>query len=226
MFFHKDGMCVIVEQGFRWANFTVQSDTRPLTDDELVNADGYELGCLDNDECWEMQDMTDGCWIEIEKGHTCTDEAYAEFELAWEGDSFCGVEDLGWSNDDTEYFYVGPLELTNEDTGEVFQGEPDNPIQQLEPEASTPCEEIEEMKLEEKLEVLQELEEEKKAVTDWFPITIDPVRIGTYQALNVDTEICWPFPSNVISATWDGKKWDKEIYQWRGLNEDPNKGQK
>jgi hypothetical protein len=123
MFFYKDGSCITIEQGFRWANFTVESDEQPLTDDELKNADGYELGCIDNDECWEMQDMSDGCWIEIEaEGSSVTDKELANFEAAWETDGYSGVEDLGWSNDETEYYYYGPLELTNEDTGEVFRG--------------------------------------------------------------------------------------------------------
>jgi hypothetical protein len=125
MFFYKDGKSIVIEQGFRWANFTVESDEQPLTEEELVNADGYELGCIDNDECWEMQEMIDGCWLDITAHNgDVTDEELAEFEAAWEEDSYEGVENLGWSNDDTEYYYTGPLELTNEDTGEVFQGEP------------------------------------------------------------------------------------------------------
>jgi hypothetical protein len=125
MFFYKDGKCITVEQGFRWATFTVQSDERPLTDDELKNPDGYELGCIDNDECWEMSDMIDGCWLEISaENSNTTEEDVEEFEKAWEEDGYNGVEDIGWSNDDTEYYYHGPLELSNEDTGEVFQGEP------------------------------------------------------------------------------------------------------
>lgn len=124
MFFYKDGKCITVEQGFRWANFKVESDERPLSDDELKNEDGYELGCIDNDECWEMYDMNDGCWLEIEIGNDKTNSTdVEEFEEAWNEDSYEGVEALGWSQDDTEYYYYGPLELTNEDTGEVFKGE-------------------------------------------------------------------------------------------------------
>lgn len=125
MFFYNDGKCIILEQGFRWANFTVESTARPLTDAELVNKDGYELGCIDNDECWEMQVMSDGCWLDIESGNdNTTDDDVAAFTEAWDQDSYEGVEALGWSNDDTEYYYHGPLELTNEDTAEVFQGDP------------------------------------------------------------------------------------------------------
>jgi hypothetical protein len=213
MFFYKDGKCITIEQGFRWANFTVQSDERPLTDYELKNEDGYELGSIDNDESWEMQDMSDGCWCDIELGNdktTSTD--LEEFEAAWNEDWYSGVEAIGWNNDDTEYYYYGPLELTNEDTGEVFQGEPDNAVQQIDPESSTPLEEIAEMKL----------EEEEKSVTDWFPVTVDPVRAGTYQVIDAAAEICWPFPSNVTAGVWDGKKWDKTVAKWRGLAKDPS----
>ena len=33
------------------------------------------------------------------------------------------TESAGWSEDSTEYWYYGPLQLTNEDTGEEFRGE-------------------------------------------------------------------------------------------------------
>jgi hypothetical protein len=123
MFFAKDDKCIIIDQGFRWATFTVESDEQPLTDAELQNKDGYELGCIANDECWEMSDMIDGCWCDIEaNSDSTTEEDVAAFTEAWEEDSYEGVEAIGWFQDDTEYYYHGPLELTNEDTGEVFNG--------------------------------------------------------------------------------------------------------
>jgi hypothetical protein len=206
MFFYKDGKCITIEQGFRWATFSVQSDERPLTDDELKNEDGYELGCIDNDESWEMWDMTDGCWLEIEAGYgDTTKEDVAEFTAAWEEDRYEGVEAIGWSQDDTEYYYYGPLELTNEDTGEVFQGEPENPVQDIEPDASTPLAEIEEA-----LECAPE-------VTDWYPVNINPARKGSYETLPGVDANTWPFPA---MATWDGKKWSTVVEQWRGLKEE------
>ena len=72
-----------------------------------------------------MWDMIDGCWCDIEAGNDkVSEEELEEFIESWEEDSYDGVENLGWQCDDTEYYYVGPLELTNEDTGEVFRGEP------------------------------------------------------------------------------------------------------
>lgn len=240
MFFYKDGMIISIEQGFRWANFTVESDERPLTDEELKNEDGYELGCIDNDESWEMQDMTDGCWLEITRENDkVTDEELEKFEAAWEEDGYCGVEDIGWSNDDTEYFYYGPLCLTNEDTGEEFKGEPDE-----EPEMPP----APDLSLEEKVELVKELEAEVRSeqaagakwpfsppsdiveevdeveghtdLTDWHHKDhYYPTRPGRYQVTSYDSPN-WPFPT---FAEWDGKKWsDDKVISWRGLNNDPN----
>lgn len=208
MFFYKEGKIITIEQGFRWANFKVESDERPLTDSELVNEDGYELSCVDNDESWEMWDMVDGCWLDIEAGNdktTSTD--IEEFEAAWEEESYDGVETLGWAQDDCEYYFYGPLELTNEDTGEVFQGEPDNLVQQIDPEASNPIAEIE------------ELTEEEPALTDWYPVSVNPVRVGSYQTMSSVAANAWPFPS---MSTWNGKEWSDDVAQWRGLACDPS----
>ena len=215
MFFFKDGKVITLEQGFRWATFKVESDERPLTDEELKNEDGYELSFIANDESWEMCEMIDGCWLDIESGNSkTTDEDVEKFTEAWEEDGYEGVEALGWSQDECEYFYYGPLELTNEDTGQVFQGEPENgPTVQDSPELS----------FEEKLEIIREIEEEKSLITEWYPASINPFRVGTYQVLETELEEKWPFVSNVTPAVWDGKKWDnKNVVKWRGLTEDPN----
>lgn len=213
MYWYKDGKTIVIEQGFRWANFKVESNEQPLTQYELVNEDGYELGCIDNDEYWEMWDMTDGCWLDIEKGRDCTDEDLEAFEEAWEEDSYEGVEALGWSNDETEYWYYGPLALTNEDTGQEFTGENLDNVSV----SGVPL----------TLEVVEDtldwtpLEEEKSLLTEWYPVNINPVREGTYQVMHEELETKWPFGSNVTSAVWNGKKWDdKKVVKWRGLTEE------
>jgi hypothetical protein len=200
MFFFKDGKIIVMEQGFRWGTFFVNSDERPLTDSELVNEDGYELGCIDNDESWEMNDMSDGCWCDITAGNdktTSTD--VEEFEAAWQESWYEGVETLGWSQDECEYYFYGPLELTNEDTGEVFYGEPPEDIS-VSGVPDTPQEE----------QVLE--------VTDWFPVTTNPARVGTYETLPGTEANTWPFP---VMATWDGKAWSTTVEQWRGLAKEP-----
>jgi len=231
MFFYKEGKIITIEQGFRWATFSVQSDERPLTDDELKNEDGYELGCIDNDESWEMNDMSDGCWCDIEIGNDkATSTDLEEFEAAWKEDWYSGVEALGWSNDDTEYYYYGPLLLTNEDTGEEFFGEkieedsvsgvpitPETVNEFVEGYADF----VENMTDEE----WEDLGKDDNPYTDWFPASIDPVRVGTYQVLDTEQEVAWPFQSNILAGTWDGTKWDisvsTNVVKWRGLNKEP-----
>lgn len=213
MFFYKDGNCITIEQGFRWATFTVESVERPLSDDELKNEHGYELGCIDNDECWEMQDMIDGCWLDISADDDVPAEELEKFEAAWEEDGYSGVEDLGWSNDDTEYYYYGPLELVNQDTGAVYQGEPSEPQEKTEEQLK--------QELDELVAAMPEVpEDDEPEVTDWYPVDTNPVRNGQYQVTD-NKNPNWPFPQY---ANWDGKKWDHaDIVSWRGLASNPAK---
>lgn len=207
-FWYKDGKVIIREEGYRWGTFSVESDVRPLTDDELKNEDGYELSCIENDECWELWDLTDGCWADSEAGRNCTEEDLEEFNTAWEDDTYEAVESLGWQQDDTEYFYYGPLELTNQDTGEVFQGEPDENISV----GGVPIAPTAVME-----EALEEMIDKEPEVTDWFPVGINPVRNGTYQVTSSETPN-WPFPSY---AQWDGNQWsDEHVALWRGLTKE------
>jgi hypothetical protein len=197
-FWYKDDKVIIREEGYRWGTFSVESEERPLSDIELKNEDGYELSCIDNDECWELWDLTDGCWADTEAGRNCADEDLEEFNTAWDEDTYEAVEALGWMQDDTEYYYYGPLELTNQDTGEVFQGEPDENISL----GGVPIAPVE------------EIVDEEPEVTDWFPVSINPVRNGTYQIMSSATPN-WPFPSY---AQWDGNQWsDEHVELWRGL---------
>ena len=249
MFFYRDGKCIVIEQGFRWSTFTVESDERPLTDEALVNNDDYELGCIDNDECWEMQDMMDGCWLDISaRDDDVTAEELAEFEEAWEEDSYEGVEAKGWTNDDTEYYYSGPLQLTNEDTGEVFYGEPPEPQEKTEEQLKAELDElIASMPevptvevaptlapvVEDRLDIpvleneemwAQRVIDEEPKLTDWYPATINPARKGTYQVINTEV-VAWPFAApQPVEAKWGGKKWNTDnVLKWRGLAQDPKK---
>ena len=207
MFFYNDGKVIIVEQGWRWGTFTVESDERPLTDLELVNAEGYELGCIDNDESWELSEMTDGCWLDVTAGRNATEEDVTAFEQAWEEDGYDGVEELGWSNDDTEYYYYGPLELTNEDTGQVFLGSTVESQEQTEQQLLAELDEL--------IATMPEVEE--PAVTDWFPADVKPAHKGNYQAITA-AEPMWPFPTMVA---WNGRQWSEAVKEWRGLANKP-----
>lgn len=226
----KDDKIIIREEGYRWGTFTVESDVMPISHEDLINNEEYELGCIDNDECWELVDMVDGCWADTEKGRNCTDEDLEEFENAWEENYYEGVEELGWSNDDTEYYMTGPLKLVNKDTGEEYSGlvDPTTIVHKMEMPVEVapglaPISD-EEVKWPFFNDVVKAIEEESE-LTEWFPASIKPARKGEYQVLFDKQEVKWPFQSNVHAAAWDGKKWDvpaaKKVKEWRGLAKDP-----
>jgi hypothetical protein len=223
-FWYKDDKVIIRNEGFRWGTFTVESDVRPVSDVELRNEDDcYELGSIENGNNWELVDLTDGCWAETEKGRNCTDEDLAAFEEAWEENWYEGVEELGWSHNDTEYFFNGPLKLTNCDTGVEYSGsvDPATIVTTIE----LPLEEV-------ALDIAEVVNEstkwpfapapviEETEMTDWFPVSINPVRRGFYEVLTKES-INWPFPNK---AEWTGKKWvflDHTVESWRGLANEP-----
>ena len=115
-FWCKDGVTITREDGYRWGRFITESDEKPNID--LHNEDGYEIG--EDEYEWELYSMDDGCWADWEFPDDMSDEEREKIENAWDEDFYEGLEELGWSNDDTEYSLQGPLRLVNKDTGEEF----------------------------------------------------------------------------------------------------------
>jgi hypothetical protein len=196
---YKDGVTIKRIEGYRWGTFYCESDERP--DIDLRNeGDGYELADYD----WELDSLDDGCWADWEFPDSMSEEERTKIEEAWDNEWYEGMEALGWSNDDTEYWFQGPLKLVNKDTGEEFAVLDENGN----------------IKPEEEWDPAAELDKLEPPLTEWFPADVTPVREGSYQV--TDNKIPhWPFP---VYATWDGQKWsDDSIEKWRGLAEDPNK---
>jgi hypothetical protein len=95
-FYHKDGNTVIIETGWRWGEFTCETedDNEPniTAGDDLWDC-GYDVEMVETtDGCWEEHDM-DGCDAE-------TTEWLEEFFE--EGNSWLDLEEHGWSSDDCE----------------------------------------------------------------------------------------------------------------------------
>jgi hypothetical protein len=118
-FWYKDGKVIIREEGYRWGEFYCESDEQPEID--LDNPDSYNLSESDYD--WELTSLDDGCWADWTFPEDMTEEEQAEIEAAWEENYFEGMEELGWSNNDTDYILQGPLELSDEDGNVIAQGE-------------------------------------------------------------------------------------------------------
>ena len=116
---YKDGKEIIRQEGYRWGTFYCESDEQP--DIDLVNADDYEIG---QDEYeWELEELDDGCWADWEWPEDMPEEEQDEIMDAWNENYFEGLEELGWSCDDTDYILLGPLELLDEDGNVVAQGD-------------------------------------------------------------------------------------------------------
>ena len=196
---YKDGVTIKRIEGYRWGTFYCESDERP--DIDLRNeGEGYELADYD----WELDSLDDGCWAEWEYPDSVSAEEREKIEEAWDNEWYEGMEALGWSNDDTEYWFQGPLKLVNRDTGEEFSVLDEN--FNIIPES--------------KWDPAAELDKIDPPLTEWFPADVAPVREGAYQ-INDDKNPSWPFPTY---ATWDGQKWSEDsIASWRGLAEDPGK---
>ena len=222
-FWYKDDKVIIREEGYRWSTFTCECDKMPLTMEELRNEDDcYELDYVDDDNSWEMLDMTDGCWADTEAGRNCTEEDLEEFNNAWEENYYEGVEELGWFHDDTEYFMTGPLILKNVDTGQEFSGlvDPATVVHTIELPVDVAPELASIVDEQTKWPFATEPLVEEPAMTDWYPVEINPYRIGVYE-IQTNESINFPHPNK---AKWDGKKWnflDHTVTYWRGLAKDP-----
>lgn len=106
-FWTKDGVTVTKEEGYRWGVFSCESDEEPEVD--LDNEDGYDLTNSEYD--WELESLDDGCWVDWEFPEDMDEEEQERIQALWDEDSFDGLESDGWMNDDTEYWFYGPLTL-------------------------------------------------------------------------------------------------------------------
>ena len=66
--------------------------------------------------------MIDGSWVEWTFPDSIDEEEQERIQALWDEDWYEGMEGDGWSNDDTEHWIYGPIQLTNGDTGEEWHG--------------------------------------------------------------------------------------------------------
>lgn len=95
---------VRIEQWWRWG-YVVISEV-----DHTLDADNPD-GLVVSDYCIEDQDLNDGVALYFHYSKNVSDEEKELFESAWEEDGYSGIEDIGWSQWDTETTFVGPLEI-------------------------------------------------------------------------------------------------------------------
>ena len=197
---YKDGVTISKEEGYRWGTFYCESDEMP--DVDLANPDGYELYGYD----WELDSLDDGCWSDWTFPEDMSAAEREQIEAAWDEDFSDGLENLGWSNDDTEYWFHGPLIMTNETTGEEFSGMSEQSQEKTDQQLAAE---------------LDELIAETPVVTEWYDGDTPPARTGSYEVITMT----WPF---MLFADWNGREWRREGFAikptaWRGLARDPAK---
>ena len=221
----KDGQTFIYETGWRWGEFIVYTDDDNPPDIEA----GVDMYCCDYET--ELVETTDGCWDDYDYDD-CDEETQQWLENFFEeGNSVFDLEEHGWYNGDTEMIINCDLEITRLDgdnAGETINTGSDEEVEEsCEPcdDATCACNTVDveapaKWPFTRPQEGPKVVEEESPELTDWFPVSINPVRKGIYEILTVES-INWPFPNK---GEWTGKKWkflDHTVTQWRGLAKDP-----
>lgn len=98
----KDGKEIIEETGWRWGEFTCESDEMPVIEEgvDLFNCD-YSM---------ELQYCDDGCWTSYEFVGFTEEEEEAMNEWI-EENSFLELEEEGWYHSDTEMILACEAEI-------------------------------------------------------------------------------------------------------------------
>jgi hypothetical protein len=121
---------ILVKDGYRFAEFQVETNDDKFPEFEFVTVpggdgkkDSLDMYCLSgsNIESSELVEMFDGgCWGDIEIEGIDNDEEVEELEEFINENGAYALEDEGnWYLEDTEVYVWGPLEVTNDDTGET-----------------------------------------------------------------------------------------------------------
>lgn len=108
----KDSVTIKRIEGYRGGTFYCESDTRPeisLEDNDELSVGFADCGTAD---CWEMEELWDGCWADWEFPDDVSEEEQERIEALWDEDSYSAMEEDGWYNSDTDYVFQGPLSMT------------------------------------------------------------------------------------------------------------------
>ena len=127
----KDGQTIRRQTGYRGASFYVEtSDDNPpeFEFDFVPGGDGSKdsinmYNCeFNNIESVELESMWDGCWEEVEYPEDLDEDEKQRLEELIEesGDVYDVLTDEGWSQDDTEAWIWGPIQIENS-AGEVVR---------------------------------------------------------------------------------------------------------
>ena len=106
-FWTKDWNTIKRSTGFRWGTVYCESDERP--DIDLENPNGLEVFATEYD--FELDNLDDGCWADVEYPEDMSEEEQERMDELWDEEGYDAREGEGWSQDDTETWFNGPLSL-------------------------------------------------------------------------------------------------------------------
>ena len=105
VFWEKDGNVLIEETGWRWGEFTVETED----DQPPVLPEGVDIFSCGYDT--ELVETSDGCWSDNNMDD-CDDETIEWLEEFLEDNSVFDLEEHGWGQTDCEMILDGELEIT------------------------------------------------------------------------------------------------------------------
>jgi hypothetical protein len=109
-FWFKDGKTIKRSTGFRWGKVYCESDEKP--DIDLENPEGISV--FDCGYDFELDSLDDGWSADVEYPDDMDEEEQERMNELWDEDAYEAWEGEGWSNDDSETWFYGPLNLEEE----------------------------------------------------------------------------------------------------------------
>jgi hypothetical protein len=116
---------IIVQEGFRWAEFRVETTDGNPPEFEFQACPGgsADLDSVDLNSCFgsnvdstELYSLDDGCWREIVWPEDMPEDEQQRLEELVDNEGAWALEDEeGWCLDETEVWVWGPIEITNDD---------------------------------------------------------------------------------------------------------------
>ena len=127
----KDGNRVMIETGWRWGEFTVETEDDNPPDIE-AGVDIYNC-----DYNGELVETNDGCWEEVDYDD-CEDETQEWLEEFFEENSWLDLEEHGWMHDECEMIIdcdliIERLDEEGNPTGEIV-GADEEKTEEVKPE--------------------------------------------------------------------------------------------
>jgi hypothetical protein len=111
----KDDWTMRRINGYRWGTFFIETnDGNPPEDITEENPDGvnmYDYFSDNADNGAELDSLDDGWYCDFEWPQDMPEEERQRLLDLWEEESYSGFESAGWSNNETECWFHGPLDI-------------------------------------------------------------------------------------------------------------------